>query len=345
MSSSICEKIKSRVPLRVVSALLGIELPGDGVKFRSPFRRDKVPSCTVRGNQFTDWSRGDHLDQIGFFAAAKGVSPGDAIRDLAKIFQIVGDFPVFTYGTAHPTEGQDLKSKSDRRATWPAFQKPSIHEISQIAELRGLGIEGVKIAAERGLLFCTTDRGSQAWAVTDSERVNARIRRLDGVLWYGKSKSLPPTGGGQDSSWPLGIREAQPFPVLILVEGECDLLAAFHLLWCARAESWMTVVAMLGAAGRISAEALPFFQRKRVRIFEDNDPAGERAAQLWTHQLSAAGAAVDRFSFSGLLRTDGLPVKDMNDFAHICSDQWENDRDRIESAFNFSIPEASNRKN
>lgn len=336
MKASLCEMIKSRATLRAVGALMNIEMPRDGRKFCSPFRPDKSPSCTVKGDIFTDWASGEHLDQIDFFAAAKGISEPEAIRDLARIFQIVGDLPARSPARPKQADADDRMTKAQKRAAWPPFQNPSREEIRQIAELRGLGIEGVQIAADRGLLFCVTDREARAWAVTDSTRLNARIRRMDGGLWYGKSKSMPPTGGGQESSWPVGIREAQSFPAIAIVEGEGEMLAAFHLALCAGVESRVAVVGMLGAGDRISDEALPLFAGKRVRIFEDNDAAGERAAMRWAEQLFAAGARVDCFSFGGLVRVDGHPVKDMTDFAHICPDQWEEERDRIESAFNFA---------
>jgi hypothetical protein len=50
----------------------------------------------------------------------------------------------------------------------------------------------------------------------------------------------------------------------------------------------------------------------------------------------AAGVEVDGYSFAGLVRTDGAPVKDLNDFAHVCPDHWEAERDEIEEAFSFA---------
>jgi hypothetical protein len=36
------------------------------------------------------------------------------------------------------------------------------------------------------------------------------------------------------------------------------------------------------------------------------------------------------------MRADGLPVKDLNDFAHVHPDQWETEREAIEDAFSFA---------
>jgi hypothetical protein len=335
MKSSLCEAIKSRISLRNAAALFQIEFPPDGKEFRSMLRPDRKAGCSVKGDLFSDWSTGEHLDQIDFYGAGKGISRMEAIHELARLCRIIGD----TRGSvAEPKfkKDQDVRAeKARKRMGWPAFSPPTADQIREIAKLRGISAEGVQIAADRGLLFTATDRGAEAWAVTDSARLNARIRRMDGGLWYGENKSMPPTGGGQESSWPVGIPEAQSFPAIAVVEGEADILAALHLAWCANVEEGLAVVGMLGSGERISEEALPLFRGKRVRIFEDNDSAGERAASRWTQQLFASGTTVDVFSFSGLIRADGAPVKDMTDFAHLDPDQWEKERERVESAFNF----------
>ena len=97
----------------------------------------------------------------------------------------------------------------------------------------------------------------------------------------------------------------------MIVEGGPDLLAAFHLAWCAGVESQIAPVAVLGARNEIPDDALPHFAGKRVRIFPDNDKEGQDAKERWAAQLLAAGADVDSYSFAGLLRADGAPVKDL----------------------------------
>jgi hypothetical protein len=111
------------------------------------------------------------------------------------------------------------------------------------------------------------------------------------------------------------------------------LLAAFHLIYCARVEGQVAPVAMLGALNAIPEDALPPFAKKRVRIFPHNDDAGRVAGARWAAQLLVE---VDGFSFAGLSRADGTPVKDLNDFAHVHPDQWESQREVIEEAFSFA---------
>ena len=63
---------------------------------------------------------------------------------------------------------------------------------------------------------------------------------------------------------------------------------------------------------------------------------GERGLGAGETVVVDLGAKVDGYSFSGFIRSEGLPVKDLNDFALIDPDQWEAKREAIEEAFSFS---------
>ena len=56
-------------------------------------------------------------------------------------------------------------------------------DLKRIADLRGLSVEGVTLAAKERILFCLDSREGRAWVVSDSERINAQARRLDGRPW------------------------------------------------------------------------------------------------------------------------------------------------------------------
>jgi hypothetical protein len=118
---------------------------------------------------------------------------------------------------------------------------------------------------------------------------------------------------GSRAAWPLGIAEASSFPAIALVEGGPDFLAALHFILKAGEAERVAPVAILGAGMSIDAEALPLFRGKRVRVFIDDDEAGGVAFERWSRQLAGVGALVDGFNFSGLIREDGEPAKDLND--------------------------------
>ncbi|MGH6830739.1 MAG: hypothetical protein ACREDG_06260, partial [Methylocella sp.] len=168
----------------------------------------------------------------------------------------------------------------------------------------------------------------------DDIRHNAQARRMDGQPWteIGGKKAWTICEPG-NACWPVGAEASAPFPCLAWCEGGPDLLAAFHFIACEGREADCSAVAMLGAALSIHDDALPLFAGKRVRIFGHDDSnktgAGDKAVDRWAGQLTHAGATVDAFTFAGLRRVDGSPVKDLNDATAICADDFEANRELL----------------
>ena len=311
---------------------------------RSPFREDRNPSFAIYadGRRFHDHGTGLDGDAVDFLSEARNLSNADAARKLIELAGTGYKAQVYVTPKAKATSGKHHSAHSEAvekaalRQQWPTLELPCQSEISAIVAVRGLSTEAVALAVDRGLLFCTDWKERRAWIVTDSPRINAQARRLDGEPWNeidAKAWTLP----GSVASWPIGLRETKAFPAIALVEGGPDLLAAFHFLWLAGRGDSIAPVAILGAQNRILKDALPYFQGKTVRIFEHNDAdgTGPAAARRWAAQLMAAGALVDGFSFAGLTQADGSPVNDLNDFVRIDPHQWETQRNIIESAFDF----------
>ena len=305
---------------------------------RSPFREDHNPSFSVYddGRKWKDFGTGEGGDAVDFVALALNLTLKDACREFIGLSGGLVRSDDFKVKESQSRDQIEVERKARQRADWPRFDLPSQEEIGLIAALRGLSPEGVALAAERGLLFTTESREGRAWIVTDSRRKNAQARRLDGERWEGKAGAKAWTLPGSTAALPIGLREAEAFPNIALVEGGPDMLAAFHLALCAGVEGCIAPVAVLGAGVSLPKDALRYFAGKRVRIFEHNDEAGRTASQKWAACLSRAGAEVDGFSFSGLARFDGAPVKDLNDFACIDPDEWEAKWDIIEGAFAFA---------
>ena len=285
----------------------------------SPFRADTKPSFSVNadGTLWNDFATGEAGDAVDFFQRASGLSRKDACR---KYIELAGGRI-----TTAPRAARPRRSGAKPKPGFPDFHTGTAADFKQLASLRNIGREGLAFASERGLLWFATLKDCPAWIVTDSARVNAQARRMDGQAWEhigAKAWTLP----GSWASWPIGIMESKNFPAIALCEGGPDLLAAFHFAFCEDRETSCSPVAMLGASNQIQTDALPMFTGKRVRIFGHDDEAGRGAVERWAAQLASVGADVDAFSFAGLRQVDGKPVNDLNDCTSVHADDFESER-------------------
>lgn len=208
-----------------------------------------------------------------------------------------------------------------RRPLLPHLDAGKERDFAQLASVRGLSASGVRLASVRGLLRFGVFRGSPAWFVTDISGRNAQARRMSGHPWEIGVKAW--TLCGSQAAWPVGIGEADGFPVVALCEGGPDLLAAHGFIGSEGREADCAAVAVLGASCPIHADALPQFAGKRVRIFGHADDAGQSAVNRWAEQLAAVGADVDAFNFAGLRTLAGADAKDLNDLARVHPDDFD----------------------
>jgi hypothetical protein len=197
---------------------------------------------------------------------------------------------------------------------------PAGRHFSDLASLRGISIEGVRLAYERGLLQFGLHQGRAAWFILDGSRRVAQARRMDGRAWTANAKAW--TLRGSQAAWPVGVAESAPFATVAFCEGSPDLLAAHHFIWTENREQDCAAVAIFGGAN-INADALRHFEGKRVRIFRHVDATGDAATNRWAKQIADAGADVDAFNFAGLRQADGSPVEDLNDCARVHADDFE----------------------
>jgi hypothetical protein len=202
-------------------------------------------------------------------------------------------------------------------------QSPAEGQFSTLATLRGISIEGVRLAYERGLLRFGQHQGRAAWFILDGSRRVAQARRLDGRPWTANAKAW--TLRGSQAACPVGVEESAPFGTVAFCEGSPDLLAAHHFIWAENRERDCAAVAIFGGAN-INGDALRLFEGKRVRIFRHVDATGDAATNRWAKQIADAGADVDAFNFAGLRQTDGSPVEDLNDCARVHADDFETHR-------------------
>lgn len=297
----------------------------------SPFVEQRTGSFSVSrdGTKFNDFSNPDHKgDVIDFYRIAKGLDARTAFKDLAARV----DGQTFTPIIRAPSPVRDEKVITAH----PTLRIPSITEIRKISHLRSIAPEALQIAVDRGLLWTATSiwQACETFILTDSRRINYRIRRLDGQKFSEDRKAL--CIKGSQASWPIGLPEAAAFPCIALCEGEGDTLAAFgHALACGT-EASVAPVCMSGASNRIPSDALPLFAGKRVRIFVQADRAGEDAWNLWRGQLDEFAEKIDGFDFGGYtMEPDGTTVTDLNDALKIDVDCWERHKQELENVMVF----------
>ena len=103
-----------------------IELPERDIKFRAPFRPDQAPSCTIFHDRVIDWSTGERIDSIEFYALAKQVTTKQAIGELARHLGLNGDRPTGPIRKRAP------------------FDKGTQADADRLIEVRGFSAEGIK---------------------------------------------------------------------------------------------------------------------------------------------------------------------------------------------------------
>ena len=311
--------------LRIPDLWRRFDLPGlPKVSCKSPFREDRRASFSVSrdGLLFNDFTSGTGGDAVDFFQIATGLSKSEACR---KFIELAGG-AVSSPSPAIKSTPAAISRQRENPA-FPDFETGNAADFKQLAGLRNLSIEGLQFASGRGLLRFAELHGFAAWIVSDGERLNAQARRMDGGTWEHLDGAKSWTLRGSWAAWPIGAKESRPFKTLALVEGSPDLLAAFHFIYCEDRAAEVAPVAMLGASQRIHENALPLFAGKRIRIFPHLDSAGAAAAERWAAQLQTVGAEVDAFTFAGLHKTTGEPVKDLNDCTSICPEDFEAHRE------------------
>jgi hypothetical protein len=295
--------------------LLGLpgEPPERDKSVRSPFRDEKNPSFSIfaKGKRWKDHGTGEHGNAIDFLAKARGLSNGDACRELIRLAGTGFDA---NGGSVEIAKNLDAVAERKRVTSLLPRPLPWDHDMAQrVADNRGLRITAVEFSfLWLGTLsfryFCNVE----CWVLGDRSRRCAEARRIDREN-FPASSNVPErkshTFSGADKSWPVGIQPPgfedewlhENVHKILLVEGGPDYLAACQLI----AESPQTdfdnvlPVAMLGASNDIADDALRHFSERQTTIVAHGDDEGCNAAERWKGQIiSAAGGAVKIFNLN-----------------------------------------------
>ena len=174
---------------------------------------------------------------------------------------------------------------------WPAMELPTDNELEAIATLRRLPLDGPHWASMDGALRMANVEGQRCWIIRSTCGKNAQARRLDGQPLGDNLKAK--TLAGSIATLPVGNYHDRRWPAVALLEGGPDVLAAYAAIYKLGLLDTVAVAGMLGAAMRPPYGALATMAGRRVRIFQHNDVAGQKAADSWARLIHNAGGDVD----------------------------------------------------
>jgi len=332
--------------VRQLGALVGLLSPIEGLAWAAPqgkvvSRVSQLPA-ELREKPALPPLRQLREDEIGAIAASRGLSV-EGVRVAARVFRRIG------------------------ACDWPLWQRRRDGRWVSTCLVHGwkCGMDSPE---------CEPRPKWPSWVMTDETRRVAEFRRVDGERYPVKGGEGIKSWSTAGKSWPIGASELGTRRAVLWVEGGPDVLAAYHFLWGWGLLDRVAVVGMLGASARIAEEALRHFDGCRVRIMMDADELrdsseaakrkipGLEAAKRWTEQLTAAGATVETFNLGpayeaeslsayyrgeigpeavevlvpGLVRADGLPVKDLNDLA-LCEAETVDSSEIREAFFDWEF--------
>jgi hypothetical protein len=271
----------------------------------------RCPACAEQGRD----NSGEHLVVYDNGAFGCIVHANDKLHH-KRILELVG---IESYRHYSPRPFIRTRA-STRKLELPSLRIPTVGELDQIAQIRGLPFfAGLELATRAGHLRTATLRDASedvtAWLLLDSSARCAQARRLDGKLWCGinaKAKTLV----NSQARWPIGSADIGSKPFVALCEGGPDTLAAWSFVWWHGQQDEIAPCCMAGAGMRIHEDALPLFRGKGVFLTPHRDKDGATAAALWTAQLREVGA-------KWVQQIDVAPHKDLNEFLSAAAGRLE----------------------
>ena len=288
----------------------------------SPFRPDTKPSWGIFQHDglwyFKDFATDEKGDELSVLARHLKL---DEKKDFRTLVQRYREIANLTSGSPveppQVTPAAKAEAADEERPNTSLFYPGTTSQLERLSAVRGISMQGLRWAQDRGVLVFGLWRTSVVYGVKDALKRVMEIRKLDGSLFDAvgdlserKSHAIKHS----QKNWPVGIQEAFQCPRIMLLEGIPDFLAAHQVVVEEGRQGDVAPVAMLCASVSIAEQALPYFKGKHVRVFPHADEAGVKAARKWSQQLKAAGVAkMDFFDFARLKVAPGERVKDLCD--------------------------------
>jgi hypothetical protein len=231
---------------------------------------------------------------------------------------------LYDFDAERRTNSLEMERK-DRMPKYHSFrdlQEGHPSDFLKLAKTMEVSVDGLLLAEEDGeLRFFNHLANGRCWSVVDKNHYVRQDRRLDGLPFVLSDASVTKARTLGFPGCPVGIPTDKP--VIMLVEGSSDILAAYSLTYAEGVETMVSPVAMLGASNNIHRSSLQYFEGKHVLGFPDYDAAGINGMSRWGKQLDGIAATFRVFNYSGLVRDDGQRVKDLRDFLRVNVDQWK----------------------
>lgn len=292
--------IKARHPLEAVLERRGVVLR------RAP--GGYVARCPVHGGE-KGWAFSINEKKQLWYCHSKCQRGGDVFRlvmeldgaaDARAAAEILEGRPLTEQERQRPAPARAEVAKTAEVRILPSVPKFYLGEerhLRAVADLRKLHWRSMEEAQRQGCLRFCMAYDQPAFAVLDAANpCNVQVRRMDGQLWFERSKVMGVRGNW--AAWPVGLSAALAHPksTILLVEGTGDFLAG----WDMRNQAVDVIpVAMFGAGQAIHPGALPLFEHRRVIIIEQHDGAGASARERWLAQLQQAAARVSVWQVPG----------------------------------------------
>ena len=284
---------------------------------KAPWRDDNNASFSVyaRGQKWKDHGTDEGGDAPDFLAKALTLSPEDGRRQFMEMAG--GANEPKSLGNLVRSHDGDTSEKKIARSNWPAIDLATESEAQALANLRNLPLEGVRWAATDGALRMSTKDGHRSWIIRSACGRNAQARRLDGGVFELNGQALKAkTLAGSVASIPIGLFFDVRWPLVVLVEGGPDVLAAYSAIHRLGLLDRVQVCGMLGASLKLPSSAVATFRNRKTRILQHNDKAGYEAADRWASQIFNAGGKVD-------IWTPDHEGGDLNDVFRLPADEAE----------------------
>jgi len=284
---------------------------------KAPWREDNSASFSVydNGQKWKDHGTDEGGDAPDFLAKALTLSPEDGLRQYMELAGAANEPK--SLGNLVRSHDGDTSEKKIARSNWPAIDLATESEAQALANLRNLPLEGVRWAATDGALRMSTTSGHRSWIIRSACGRNAQARRLDGGVFELNGQALKAkTLAGSVASIPIGLFFDVRWPLVVLVEGGPDVLAAYSAIHRLGLLDRVQVCGMLGASLKLPSSAVATFRNRKTRILQHNDKAGYEAADRWASQIFNAGGKVD-------IWTPDHEGSDLNDVFRLPADEAE----------------------